>query len=831
MNVQPVAIRYNRHLSSVIGNIKMINNPIFVRLHLTQLITNPTENGFLERLPLILAGPILQHTEPASVTVWIALKQSCQVLLKVYSTMNDGAVLSTVVMNGQRSTVALGQFLHVVAVTARSTTGQHLVSDLIYAYDLQFIDPSTQTKQSLQQALCSNDFPTVNISYFDHQKPTFVLPPEQLQDLRIVQGSCRKPHGDGFDALPILDCLIEAAANQPRHRPHQLFLSGDQIYGDDVADPLLWVSSRLGDALLGWEEKLPIGQREADGKYCTPKELPPGQRAEVATDKAGFTAGLHNKREKVISHLLGLGEYYASYLLAWSPVGWLIPFPQGHTMTRDRKAQRRWDREVRDMQQFIHTLWKVRRALANIPVYTIFDDHDVSDDWNLNQAWCLRVLGRPLGRRVVQNAVLAYAVFQAWGNTPWQFETGQSGEKLLAAAESWSTSEGENTVAYDEIARYVGMPPSDQLTDLPTFVQQGAVLVLDRHPEALTWHYTVKSQCYEVIVLDTRTWRGYPLDQKLTAPPMLLCPSAFEQQLSHALEYTARSITTGKSQVQATLIIAPTNLFGLKVIDWIHQWQLRHNTVFSTDVGDAWNIHTDALAKFLSTVFEQRQHIIVLSGDIHYGSTVRLSHTCTAPSSQAQSVLVQLTSSALKNEETLTRIIHTRLKDWLLPEKPRRWLGWSNPPAMIELSGKRNRDAAITNQLAQKNYSPISNPHSSLPTWTCALEWIPRRNAQTAPIGQDLTWLLTPEQQTKHEQWRWLQPLMVWKSRWLQDGREVVGLNNLALIQFECETNHSRTVIQDLHWFSSWYPTQIVYSRYETELEPNRALLQQSLVK
>jgi hypothetical protein len=787
-----------------------------------------TDESLLDELPLILAGPVLQHIESRSVTVWIALQQPRQVELKVYSTTNHGAALDTALMAGSRSTIALGKFLHVVAVTAWLTTDQCLSSDRIYAYDLQFVDHTQQPPQPLQQALCSSRFPHVEISYYTHQKPTFVLPPERLQDLRIVQGSCRKPHGDGFDALPILDCLIEEMAGQPRHRPHQLFLTGDQIYGDDVADPLLWVASRLGDALLGWEEQLPVGQREADGIYCKPKELPPGQRAEVATDQAGFTAGLRNKRAKVTSHLLSLGEYYASYLLAWSPVGWITPFPKGRTMSSDRKASRRWDREVRDMQQFIHTLWKVRRALANIPTYTIFDDHDVSDDWNLNQAWCLRVLGRPLGRRVVQNALLAYAVFQAWGNTPQQFAADQPGEKLLAAAQSWSASRGTDSAADEAIAQYVGMPPRDRLTGLPTFVQQGAVLVLDRHPEALTWHYTVRSSCHEVIVLDTRTWRGYPLDQKLIAPPMLLCPSAFDRQLAQPLQQTAQSEAARKSNIQATFVIAPTNLFGLKIIDWIHHWQLRHNAVFSTDVGDAWNIHTEALAKFLSVLFEQRQQIVVLSGDIHYGSTVCLSHCRTAAPATDQSVLVQLTSSALKNEETLTRIVHTRLKDWLLPERARCWLGWTSPPTMVEPPGQQSRrDRAIAKPLSKsqripsEKRSPLTNPD-----WKCVLEWIPRHSAQTPSFGRDVTWLLTPRQQTKNNQWRWLQPLMGWKSRWFQDGREVVGLNNLALVQFEWEdTTNAHKVIQDLYWFSSWSPTQIVYSRYETDLKPNQSLL------
>nr|WP_322657007.1 PhoD-like phosphatase [Dendronalium sp. ChiSLP03b] len=784
---------------------------LFIKQFVRFAMNYQSGDEFLQDMPLILAGPILQHIDPESVTVWVALKVPSQVELKVYDTTNDGTVLGHSLLEGRRSTVALGKSLHVVAVTTQSTGRQCLESDRIYAYDLQFTEQTSQTQQTLQQALQSNHFPTVNISYFAHQKPTFVLPPSLVEDLRIVHGSCRKPHGHGFDALPVLDCLIEDTANQPRKRPHQLFLTGDQIYGDDVAEPLLWVSTMLGDALLGWEERLPVTQRQpTDVPDYTPKQLPPGHRADVATYQAGFTAGLHNKADKVASHLLSLGEYYASYLLVWSPVCWPVTFPRGKERMDTRKASRRWDRQVRDMQQFIHTLWKVRRAIANIPMYSIFDDHDVSDDWNLNQAWCLRVLGKPLGQRTVQNALLAYAVFQGWGNTPKQFAAGQSGEKLLAAAQDWSASQGTDTTAEHAIARYVGMPTINPHTKLPEFIQDGPVFVLKRHPEALTWHYTVRSHCHEVIVLDTRTWRGYPADQKTTAPPMLLSPQAFERQLSLPLQQI--------SEIPATFLIAPTNLFGLKVIDWIHHWELRRDKVFATDVGDAWNIHSEALAQFLITLFEQRQQVIVLSGDIHYSSVIRLSYADASSNFQAKSVLVQLTASALKNEEPITRILHTRLKDWLLPEKVRRWIGWSHPPNMVEKTARHSHDISAKHLVAVHSQPPTK------PDWNCALEWIPRQKTYVSYFGANLPWLRTPRQKAKNDKWRWLQRLMFWKSPWFQDGREVVGFNNLALVQFELTPSNSYKVIQDLYWFSSWYPTQIVYSRYESELVPNQSL-------
>ena len=71
----------------------------------------------------------------------------------------------------------------------------------------------------------------------------------------------------------------------------------------------------------------------------------------------------------------------------------------------------------KDKLKILHqTLQKVRRAMANISTFMIFDDHDVTDDWNLNPSWRDRVFTAPLGKAIVRNAMMAYALFQDWGN-------------------------------------------------------------------------------------------------------------------------------------------------------------------------------------------------------------------------------------------------------------------------------------------------------------------------------------------------------------------------------------------------------------------------------
>ncbi|MGB7086583.1 MAG: PhoD-like phosphatase [Phormidesmis sp.] len=828
----------------------------------------------LEGLPLILAGPILRRTEADAVTVWVALKEPAQVGLQVLTTLNSGAQLDQCIFQGQRETIAIGQHLHIVAVTAHSLTDELLHSDRLYAYDLQFnvhlgaSSQKTSSQKSASQTISlaaaltpphQTGEPTDSISYFDHQKPTFTLPPSNLKHLKIVHGSCRKPHGEGFDALPILDCLIAAEAHNPQLRPHQLLMTGDQIYGDDVADPLLWLATQLGEKLLGWTEKLPFTPEaeapeaeapEAEDTPQTghlqntlqahPQQLPAGQRTHFATRQAGLTAGLKGKEKRVTSHLFSFGEYCAVYLLAHSPACWRArgrsPLPDGKQVTQGRKTIRRWNNDKHNMEQFLYSLWKVRRLLANIATYSIFDDHDVSDDWNLNQSWCLRTLGKPLGYRTVQNALLANAIFQAWGNTPQQFEADDSADRpglaLLAAAQKWSRAGGEDPATEKEIAAYLGLPPIDSHTGLPQFTVDKDVWILRRSASSLTWHYTIRSACHEVVVLDTRTWRGYPMVDDPLAPPMLLSPTAFQQQLQTPLSQPP------PETAYATFVVAPTNVFGMRALDWIQQWHLDRRKVFSADVGDSWNFHSPALATLLTTLVKHRQNVVVLSGDIHYSSAIRANYQNLQTGDR--STLMQLTSSAIKNEESLTRVLHTRLKEWLLPERSRHWLGWVTPPDLKELpvtwlsarrlSSKQPAEKRLAEKRLAEKYA------AAPPDWRCQMHWLRRQKSQPVGTEADVRSLIPPRARSRASIFT---KLKFWQARWFQEGNEVVGVNNIALVRF-CDNfraersdrtyrahglhisdpapsgpNKTLRVQQDHYWFSVWLPIQLVRSRFE----------------
>ena len=62
-------------------------------------------------LPLILAGPILRHTNEHEVTVWLATKEARSLRLEIYETSNGGSKIGELLFSGIAETISLGQHL------------------------------------------------------------------------------------------------------------------------------------------------------------------------------------------------------------------------------------------------------------------------------------------------------------------------------------------------------------------------------------------------------------------------------------------------------------------------------------------------------------------------------------------------------------------------------------------------------------------------------------------------------------------------------------------------------------------------------------------------
>ena len=157
--------------------------------------------------------------------------------------------------------------------------------------------------------------------------PSFSLPPDDLNSLRIVHGSCRKPNAEGMDAMPTIDQIIGTDWKQPSGRPHFLFLTGDQIYADDVSIMLLYMYMDSQKIYMGTsrqetfppetiQKKLKIDKEQSTSEVVVTNggttwsgTLPPaGKRGPLAKHFARFSDSDFD------NHLISLGEYFAIYL-------------------------------------------------------------------------------------------------------------------------------------------------------------------------------------------------------------------------------------------------------------------------------------------------------------------------------------------------------------------------------------------------------------------------------------------------------------------------------------------------------------------------------------
>ena len=131
----------------------------------------------------------------------------------------------------------------------------------------------------------------------------------------------------------------------------------------------------------------------------------------------------------------------------------------------------------------------------------VFDDHDITDDWNLGRAWRDRVFTSPLGRRILMNAMVAYVVFQDWGNDPCATAQGPYRGLLDQAFEYQPRTvlpfslrdRARSSLAERKLAEALRFQPADPEKPAPK----------------VKWHFTIDGPRHRVVALDTRTRRSF----------------------------------------------------------------------------------------------------------------------------------------------------------------------------------------------------------------------------------------------------------------------------------------------------------------------------------
>jgi hypothetical protein len=627
------------------------------------------------------------------------------------------AVAATAVGTGSRATVEVGGSLH-IAVVGAPITG--VPPDTVCSYNVTLDDlapgPLAHSftgqwnlggLKLLDLGDPSDDYQG-GLGFAEGRLPTFLTPPQRFEDLRVMHGSCFSLKGDGASMMPAIDDILSDAfapdTPADRQRPHLLMLTGDQIYADDLATSLLPTLNALGQSLLGgaMTETVPVPGVAGGSVPVDLDALPAGRRLRLVRKTAGMTS------DDGDDHLIGFGEFAAMYLLSWTGrlEGRLVDpskplWPDGKTLAvlpdnrfdappgatdvpvvLDKAAPAgpaeslltplfspdgaKWLEHVRDkfavtrrdMQRAGDDGEKVRRALANNPVLTICDDHEITDDWFISGAWRARVLGSPLGRAIIRNGLLAYVLFQAWGNTPEAFETAGTPEaQLLALVPRLFTGA---TVPDPDVAKQV-----DTLLGLDDPTGGGA-------SPRVAFNYHVDLAGARLVVLDTRNHREYVTPN---GPPGLLSQVALDAQLPISLT----------DDVPLLIVVSPAPVLGPRLTEEILEPGITRAFDFTnmamrdaakaaagydvgTPIGDLkvdvehWSARPAAFERFLARV-SRCPRVVILAGDVHYAASYVMDYQrfdvpavdggvppADPPPATASSRIVNFTSSPIRNQ-------------------------------------------------------------------------------------------------------------------------------------------------------------------------------------
>lgn len=796
-------------------------------------------------LPLLLAGPIVRRVEPSLVSVWVALSESATVALKVWEGRISAQDAGTPLVTSEAgvSTLRMGDKLHIaLAVIKIPPTSPQLQPKRIYSYDLEIkVGSTTHTLNSLG-LLTSGTFEgrkMLALGYEELILPSFALPPEEIEDLRVLFGSCRRPVNTHHDAMALIDDLMDSnpeySVKDPLKRPHQLFLGGDQIYADDVSDVHSHMLIELGKELIGKEAngtarehlmvdsfrraKKPVEQVASLDDYGEPITRattpdPDPNDFQLPADHAAFPAGRRNFETLIeaqmtttsgSSHLFGFGEFAAMYLTVWSNAVWprsgaspfAIAFPTDDQLTIPQWADRlpTWIAaplnaiESRDSQlttdaekalspfhsdfnrsprneadlpahmaalskryavhreiltTFEEGLAKIRRVLANVPTYMIFDDHDVTDDWNLNPAWCDRVYSTSLGVTMARNALLSYALFQDWGNDPLKYEKDDYKKLLEQAVKLFpANSKGPDLTVASEIDKLFGLGLRG------TVSPSGRVSAVN---PPIKWHFKVPGPKHLAVAIDNRTRRSY---LTRNGPPGNVEGSLDETATTAQTEQIpAGPFTDGK---EVLLVIAPLQVVGPPLLDELvapaayrafdalsYSKNLDPNLKFGTrlmagtdpDAIEAWAFDAETLEALFKRLQPYRQ-VVFLSGDVHYSTSTVLSYF--TKDGEAPARFAQFTSSGFKNvmPEYITVVdrsfstAHKMIRAGIGAER----IGWLTKPTnpIVLPEGKSERD--IPRELRAR----LQREPTMLPTYG----W-PKGSTINASTKPDWSWRVDP---------------------------------------------------------------------------------------
>ena len=814
-------------------------------------------------------------------SVWIALTVKATVTLQIFNGVGEAGGLGPAIaekvtdLNRKEKrdyqTLDAGKGLHIAVALWEPAATAGLLPGALYSYDVR-ITPEGGSETGLKElglladttiAAGGGQHAHLALGYQQNWLPSFALPPAELRDLKMIQGSCRGTNGEGRDAMAPIDDLLRTLITDPKARPHQMHLTGDQIYADEGAPELVEIINKSTGRWLGGDasrsfERLKVDfyktDTEAADSFSVPVDIhhfPPSKRGHLMIEVGHFTS------DHTDSHAIGFGEYCGTYLTGWCNVPWgdwdglkrladaktrfndyvaavtdlhkkswatdfssmqvlgipsvkknlskieeifewlkvhlglsdpnairnavdemiryfaawrlppaayrypdqylstddyaaafgkgatgnnaddsirfelwnnwaaanNLPDPlprdpaQAGTMPEDPVSLLRMNRLARALTPSwftgknlfeavysikddsgkpslhmkgsteynrIHRLqWcyedlpKVRRVLANIPTYMIFDDHEVTDDWNITYLWQKLTRKNSLGRGVVRNALAAFTLFQYWGNDPRacrgssvQSQALDQIEGLFAQARSDNPPAADNPDALEPSdANAAALDTLFDLTLLPDTPKGGG----SDPSKRMRWDFRYDGPQFEVLALDSRTWRGAETDANdLLKEPFYEDASATLMTDQAMRLQIPEKPAAGINPKGMCFVIAAAPFLGFPPVESVAQPLVNLKDMLDRDPKapfqrwkrsllfgrvehdpEPWGYRPELFEAILARL-NSRNRVIFFSGDVHYSFASHMNYWTLDPStgkSKAATRFVQLTASSFRAQQ------------------------------------------------------------------------------------------------------------------------------------------------------------------------------------
>ena len=313
----------------------------------------------------------------------------------------------------------------------------------------------------------------------------------------------------------------------------------------------------------------------------------------------------------------------------------------------------------------------VQQALAAIPTFMIFDDHEIKNNWNVEATWQSTFI-RQGNEQLLIDGLVAYWVYQGWGNLIQEATTKHPLlTVMLAAAQS-----GE-----------------DALEKLRDCIRADIYKLT-----SIRWHYCIPTQP-SIFVSNARTERTTILDQnpvEIYGPTRIMSQEQM-QDIEQWLQPQQQEFPIFVSSVPVLLpplIGLLQYLTGERVwltgpypLRWLGRKLAHFQKSVAARVGfDHWPLYTTTWHEFLRLIEQKQQDIIILGGDVHFSYSLAAVSTTTHRRQQQgmqqtdahlyqfvstpiQNTLGDESESKVKMQAFITKIAYSGLHLHMLPLK------------------------------------------------------------------------------------------------------------------------------------------------------------------